>query len=240
VATVRAVKPFLRASLLLVVAVLGAVLVVDQQAGSPSPSPSTGPTAGPAAQRLEAVRTVPSRPDVPGYERDCGSGAACVFGPSWTDDHAGVDGHDGCDTRNNVLQRQLRDIAFRPGTRDCVVVAGTLDDPYTGRLLTFAKRDASAVQIDHLYPLALAWDMGASRWSAQRRVDFANDVARNLLAVDGRANASKGDRPPGEWMPINAAYRCDYVERFLDVALAYDLPVTPADVESMRFTLSTC
>lgn len=119
--------------------------------------------------------TSAARPDVSGYERGCGADRGCVFGPSWTDDHAGIDGHDGCDTRNDVLRRQLDGVTFRPGTHDCVVI-----------------------------------------------------------------NASKGDRSPGEWMPINRAFRCEYIDRFLDVALAYDLPVTRADVRSMRFTLATC
>lgn len=199
-------------------------------------------TAEPAATdpSLASLRVVDTRPDVAGYDRGCGPDEACVFGPAWTDDHAGLDGHNGCDTRNDVLRRSMGDVRFRSGTHDCVVIAGTLDDPYTGRTLTFAKQDASAVQIDHLFPLALAWDMGASTWPRQRRIDFANDVALNLLAVDGRANASKGDRGPGEWMPIARGFRCDYVRRFLRVAHAYDLAVTTADVESMRFTLSTC
>lgn len=239
-ATVRTVKK--RVLVVVVAVIVAGFALLDSRDGSapPGPAPSSAAARADAASALAAVRTVRSRPDVPGYERDCGTGLGCVFGPSWTDDHAGTDGHDGCDTRNNVLQRQLDDIVLRPGTRDCVVVAGTLDDPFTGRALTFAKQDASAVQIDHLYPLALAWDMGASRWSQQRRIDFANDVDRNLLAVDGRANASKGDRSPGEWMPINKDFRCDYVERFLDVAVAYDLPITTTDAESIRFTLDTC
>jgi hypothetical protein len=223
--------------LVLLASVLIGALVLDRVPGAESPT--QGP-AIPADPSLAAVRTVDVRPDVPGYDRGCGAGEGCVFGPSWTDDHAGVDGHDGCDTRNNVLQRQLHDLRFRPGTHDCVVVAGTLDDPYTGRVLTFAKAEASKVQIDHLFPLALAWDMGASTWTRERRVDFANDVALNLLAVDGGANASKGDRGPGEWMPIARGFRCEYVERFVRVAVAYDLAITTADADSVRHTLGTC
>ena len=77
------------------------------------------------------------------------------------------------------------------------------------------------MQIDHLYPLARAWDMGAARWPLRRRIDFANDQAANLLAVDGPANASKNDAGPGEWMPINRSYRCTYVLRYLQVARKY-------------------
>lgn len=82
--------------------------------------------------------------------------------------------------------------------------------------------------------------MGASAWSTQRRTDFANDIALNLLAVDGRSNASNGDRGPGEWLPISRGFRCSYVKRVLGVAVAYDLALTAANVGSVRFALSTC
>lgn len=202
-------------------------------------------TPGPAApsgdveELLAQVRIVPSRPDPGGYDRSCRRGHACVFGPAWTDDHHGAGGHDGCDTRNNVLAAQLRDVAHRPGS-SCVVIRGTLDDPYTGDTINWTKTHASAVQVDHVYPLALAWDMGAVGWPAQRRVDFANDQRRNLLAVDARANESKGDQGPATWLPINRTFRCSYVARFLEVAIAYELPITRSDAVSVRHTARGC
>ena len=71
--------------------------------------------------------------------------------------------------------------------------------------------------------------MGAARWPLQRRIDFANDQAANLLAVDGAANASKNDDGPGEWMPLNRGYRCTFVLRYHQVARKYQLPITAAD-----------
>jgi hypothetical protein len=59
-------------------------------------------------------------------------------------------------------------VVFAEGS-GCVVVSGTLHDPYTGTFIPFSKADASAVQIDHLYPLAQAYDMGAAGWSQDRR-----------------------------------------------------------------------
>jgi hypothetical protein len=82
--------------------------------------------------------------------------------------------------------------------------------------------------------------MGASEWTQQRRIDFANDQAINLLAVDGRANQAKGDSGPGEWMPINKDYRCAYAAGFLRVAVAYGLPITQADAESIKHTAQGC
>lgn len=77
-------------------------------------------------------------------------------------------------------------------------------------------------------------------WSVQRRIDFANDVADNLLAVDGSANASKSDQGPGEWLPINKSFRCTYVLRYLHVANKYDLAITRADQQSAKTIASSC
>lgn len=197
-------------------------------------------TGAQVALLLDRVKVVDTRPETPGYERGCSPGEGCVFGPAWTDDHNGTGGHNGCGTRDDVLAAQLTEVVFRPGSRQCVVIAGLLQDPYTGVPIEFRKAEASKVQIDHIYPLALAWDMGASTWVKQRRVDFANDRA-NLLAVDGRANLTKGDRGPAGWdVPLNASYRCTYIKRFLTVALGYDLPITKADAETIRNTAARC
>jgi hypothetical protein len=127
------------------------------------------------------------------------------------------------------------------GRSRCVVITGTLPtDPYTGRRLEFRKTEATKVQIDHVYPLARAWDMGAARWPRQRRVDFANDQAVNLLAVDRPANASKDDDGPGEWMPINRSYRCTYVLQYLQVAHEYALPITAADRDAAQTITRSC
>ena len=195
-------------------------------------SPANGP-ANLISAELRRVRVIAARPDVPGYRRD-------QFGPTWTDDHAGRGGHNGCDTRNDVLASQLTAVQYR-GRSSCVVVAGTLPvEPYTGRRIEFRKVAASKVQIDHLYPLARAWDMGAAGWPLQRRVDFANDEAANLLAVDGPANASKNDAGPGEWLPLSRGYRCTYVLRYLQVARKYTLPITAADRDAALAITRAC
>ncbi|TCO43631.1 uncharacterized protein DUF1524 [Kribbella antiqua] len=205
-------------------------------AGPAQSSPSSTSYSGSARlilAELGRVRVVATRPEVPGYQRD-------QFGQTWTDDHDGRGGHNGCDTRNDVLAEQLAAVRYRSKSR-CVVVAGTLaTDPYTGRHIEFRKAAAAKVQIDHVYPLARAWDMGAAGWPKQRRVDFANDETANLLAVDGPANASKGDDGPGEWLPINRGYRCTYVLRYLQVARKYALPITTADRDTARAITRSC
>jgi hypothetical protein len=95
------------------------------------------------------------------------------------------------------------------------------------------------VQIDHIVPLAYAWRMGAAAWSPERRRQFANDPG-NLLAVSGRANASKGDSGPGEWMPVNRGYACPYARKFVAVAYGWRLAVTAPDKAALRLALHTC
>ncbi|RVW05960.1 HNH endonuclease family protein [Rhodococcus spongiicola] len=207
--------------------------------GAPGPAPGS-PSRAAVDDLLSRVEVVPARPDVPGYERGCRAGQACVFGPSWSDDHSGRGGHDGCDTRNNVLSVDLTDVVFRQGTHDCVVVSGTLADPYSGQRIDFTKQDANAVQIDHVYPLAAAWDLGAAAWSPELRRDFANDITYNLLAVDGPENQAKSDSTPSQWLPPEPASHCFYVGKYLSVAVRYGLPITAADRDTIETIAARC
>lgn len=189
---------------------------------------------------LAAVAVVDTRVHTPGYERDCASGHGCVFGPAWTDDTDAPGGHNGCDTRDDVLGGQLRGVSYRPGGHRCVVIAGTLLDPYTGKRIEFRKRDAGAVQIDHVYPLAAAWDMGAAHWPRSLRERFANDTTYNLLAVDGKANQDKGDKTPADWLPPSVAGRCFYAGKYLTAATHYRLPISAGDRRTLAGIAATC
>jgi hypothetical protein len=157
-----------------------------------------------------------------------------VFGPAWAD----VD-HNGCDTRNDVLHRDLTGIELRPGTHDCVVVAGTLDDPYTGVRVSFAKARASRVQIDHVVPLAAAWAQGAASWTAAQREQFANDPG-NLIATQSGPNESKGDDTADEWVPPNAAFDCTYARVTVTVKQRYALSVTATEAAALQRLLAAC
>lgn len=180
-----------------------------------------------AARRLVAkVRTATAGPRT-GYARD-------EFGPAWTDRAQGVPwAGNGCDTRDDILRRDMTQVEFRAGTGDCVVVAGRLANPYLGDVITFLKVHATRVQIDHVIPLALAWDMGAARWTKAKRVRLANDPL-NLLAVDQRSNAQKSDGGPAEWLPARPTIRCAYSVRVAQVARRYAMPVTRDDKATMR------
>lgn len=201
----------------------------------PALSPLTNPDgllpslgAVPPDDSAAAIATISAVPTAApgaaaGYERSCSPGDGCVFGTSWTDDSAAAMGHDGCDTRNNILGRDGTHTNFKAG-QTCKVLSTELLDPYTGLELT----TLGEIQIDHVYPLALAWRMGAAGWSLQTRIAFANDPL-NLLAVAGEANQDKSDSGPADWMPPNTAVHCSYAVRFAQVATRYGLPMTASD-----------
>lgn len=191
------------------------------ESGAPSREPASGDEARARAD-LSGLR-IASEGDGGGYERD-------KFGTRWKD----ID-RNGCDQRNDVLARDLDDI----GTKGrCVVMSGRLRDPYSGKETTFTKEKAAEVQIDHVYPLALAWRMGASRWSEDERERFANDHA-NLLAVWGVTNRQKSDSGPGEWKP-QKGFQCTYAIKYIAVAAKYSLPVTRADHDALQNFLGRC
>ncbi|MFK4596262.1 HNH endonuclease family protein [Streptomyces pristinaespiralis] len=164
-----------------------------------------------------------------GYDRD-------EYGYAWMDTADGVPlARNGCDTRNDLLARDGKELAFRDGS-DCVVVAMTIQDPYTGRTIEWRKQDAAEVQIDHVVPLSYSWQMGAARWDEAKRRRLANDPL-NLLPVEGRANSAKSDSGPASWLPPSKPVRCSYAVRFAQVAVKYELPVTGAD---KRIMLAQC
>ena len=215
------------------------VLLVSLLVACAMPHASTAQT-GPAerlARLLEQVRLVDAPSYHPGYDRDCDPGG-CVFGRPWTDDHPGPFGHNGCDTRQDALLEQMRDIELRWGSQ-CRIYQARLRDPYTGDRLNW-RDDGYFIQIDHVYPLARAWHEGAWAWTPQRRLRFANDVDRELLAVGAEANQDKQDMTPSEWLPPWRAYRCRYLVRYLRVAVHYDLPISAADADAVRRVLPSC
>lgn len=178
-----------------------------------------------ALELIDEVRTAPrGRKDT--YDR-------ALFGQRWSDDTSDpIYGHDGCDTRNNILERDLADERHEPGTNDCVVVSGTYTSPFSGERQTFAKQMADAHHVDHVVALSYAWQMGASDWDADTRRDFANDPL-NLIVVESSLNLAKGDSDPASWLPPYKDGRCAYAVRFAAVSVEYDLPNTPANKQMM-------
>jgi len=169
-----------------------------------------------------------------GYERG-------LFGEAWTDDVAVADGHNGCDTRNDILRRDLVEVVFKPGSNGCAVLSGVLNDPYTGTSVEFRRGPGSSaeVQIDHIVALSDAWQTGAQEWDEMTRRNFANDP-RNLQATLGWVNQEKGDGDAATWLPPNTGYRCVFVARIVDVKAAYRLWVTPAEHDALARVLAGC
>jgi hypothetical protein len=160
------------------------------------------------------------------------------FGPAWSDDTNVSGGHNGCDTRNDVLARDMI-LVLAPG--GCRVQSGTLDDPYTGRVIRWRRgQDTStAVQIDHVVSLSDAWSTGAQRMTPEQRQQLANDPD-NLSAVDGPTNQAKSDHPADEWLPPNKTIHCWYVAQQIKIKSRYNLWVTTDEKSVMRSVLNHC
>ena len=158
------------------------------------------------------------------------------FGQTWADVN-----RNGCDTRNDILKRDLTDVVFREGTRNCVVESGTLIDPYSGATINFVKGEKSSmeVQIDHVVALSNAWQTGAFKLSLERRTELANDP-ENLLAVQGRLNSQKGDGDAATWLPPLKKYRCTYVSKQISIKAKYNLWVTTPEKAAMKNILAKC
>ncbi|MCR5978458.1 DUF1524 domain-containing protein [Gordonia jinghuaiqii] len=203
----------------------------------PAPSPAVTVVAAPAAdsalRKLNSL-AVKGRAPKTGYDR-------ALFGQAWSDDVGVEGGRNGCDTRNDILRRDLTDIAVKAGSHGCAVLSGSLADPYTGTTIRFVRGQStsSAVQIDHVVALSDAWQKGAQQLSAAQRADFANDP-RNLQAVDGPTNQQKGAGDAATWLPPNKSYRCTYVSRQVEVKAAYKLWVTQAEKASITSVLTGC
>lgn len=122
-----------------------------------------------------------------------------------------------------------RDAVFggwQSGVRETIVEAAGEIDPYSGQ--PFGDDNP---EVDHIFPLSAAWDLGAYDWSALERIRFANDPG-NLVLVSRKENQQKSDQLPSQWLPSDRAARCWYVERLFSVAVAYDLPLPQEDIRA--------
>lgn len=177
----------------------------------------------PAAVTLIQQLPTKGRGPLTGYSR-------AEFGPAWSDTATGdLWSGNGCRTRDDILARDLNNAGKRGA---CVVTSGVYVDPYTRDTITFTKATASKSPIDHVLPLAFAWQMGAARWDAAKRLRFANDPL-DLVTTTEKPNSSKGDSSPASWLPSNKAIRCAYVYRFAQVTTKYQLAVPAADKAMM-------
>lgn len=175
------------------------------------------------------------------------------FGRAWAFDYNANE----CNTRNDILKRDLVEITFEPSVahEKCTISSGVLIDPYSGERVEYTKGPVSsqAVQIDHVVPLAFAFAHGAWNWPADKRLAFANDPL-NLVTTAGHVNGEKSDSGlldapqsdprthhysvddgpgwPGKnqavnHFPIATSLKPGYYARFLLIAEKYQLPLGP-------------
>jgi hypothetical protein len=224
---------------LAVIAALSVIVAVQVMSATGEPDRMLAradvPTVAPGTDVLDGLVIVPQRARGYDYRR-------AAFGDAWDDNNSAPGGHNGCDTRDDILDRDLVEKTY-VSTKRCpqAVATGVLHDPYTSATIAFTRgaKVGAAVQIDHLVPLAYAWDMGARNWPDDMRLRFANDPA-NLLAVAGQVNQDKGDQGPGAWMPPNHAFWCQYAMQFTAVLRGYSLPVDQASADELRQAAATC
>ncbi|MDT0310495.1 HNH endonuclease family protein [Streptomyces sp. DSM 44917] len=155
-----------------------------------------------------------------GYDRD-------LF-PHWTTQYGN------CNTREVILQRDGTNVVT---DSNCAAVSGRWYSVYDGA----TWYAASDVDIDHLVPLAEAWDSGAGSWSTSRRQQFANDRTRpQLIAVTDNVNQAKGDQDPATWMPPRSSYHCVYARAWVQVKYYYGLSVDSAERSALSSILNGC
>jgi len=202
-----------------------AVLLVLGVAMGQAPVEASTKTAAAVLEKLAVKGRAPKT----GFDRS-------QFGPAWSD----VD-RNGCDTRNDILYRDLTSKVFKSGTRECVVLSGILLDPYSGEKISFVRGVGSSmdVQIDHVVALSNAWQTGAFKLSYDKRLSLANDPM-NLLAVKGRLNSQKSDGDAATWLPPRKDIRCAYVAQQIVVKAKYGLWITPPEKTAMVALLAKC
>ena len=181
-----------------------------------------------AAEAL-ATLAVKGRAPKTGYARS-------EFGQTWAD----VD-RNGCDTRNDILKRDLTEVLFKEKTRNCVVLSGILVDRYSGETINFVRGNITSmeVQIDHVVAMSNSWQTGAFKLTLVQRTALANDPM-NLFAVKGRLNSQKGDGDAATWLPPLKKFRCAYVAQQIAVKAKYSLWVTAPEKEAMLRILTAC
>lgn len=203
-----------------------AVLVVTVPAQASATSAPAAESTNVAAQLLlqDAVEALVVADEVrDGYDRD-------LF-KHWIDAD-----HDGCSTRAEVL---LEEATTPPETTGrCTLTGGAWHSYYDDATVDVA----GSLDIDHMVPLAEAWDSGAYNWTAQRRQDYANDLSepRALVAVTARTNRSKADQDPATWMPPHQPAHCTYITDWVTVKTRWALAVDTAEHTVLRDQAAFC
>ncbi|GGR48130.1 hypothetical protein GCM10010497_59380 [Streptomyces cinereoruber] len=150
--------------------------------------------------------------------------------------NTGLDAGDGCNTRNEVLLAEaVQEPAVAAG---CKLTGGKWISYYDNVEVS----ETGKLDIDHMVPLAEAWDSGANTWNAKRREAYANDqgAAASLVAVTARTNRSKADQDPATWMPPLPDAHCRYIGEWTATKLRWGLAVDQIEVEALKVYAEAC
>ncbi|MFF7492835.1 HNH endonuclease family protein [Streptomyces rubiginosohelvolus] len=223
---------FLSAALL-TTAFLTACSAEPVEADDPKPSPTgtTAPSGAPGGAPdkgglalAEAIRKIPVAEEKrTGYERDSFK--------HWVDED-----DDGCPTRQEVL---LAEAVTAPEQGDrCTLSGGSWTSYYDDVEVTDAKK----LDIDHMVPLAEAFDSGAYDWTPERREAYANDLGaeRSLVAVTAKTNRSKADKDPATWMPPAQSATCTYLVDWTATKLRWALSADETEQTALLELAEPC
>ncbi|MFJ8359944.1 HNH endonuclease family protein [Streptomyces sp. NPDC093984] len=212
-------KVYARRRVSILAALTGLIACVGLFNGPAASAALPTPVSGATARSYLASLTVATE-NRTGYSRD-------LF-PTWIT----ISGT--CNTREYILKRDGSNVVT---DSSCAATSGSWYSPYDGA----TWYAASDVDIDHLVPLAEAWDSGASKWTTSQRQAFANDITRpQLLAVTDNVNQAKGDQDPATWIPSRWSYVCTYVRAWVQVKYYYDLSVDSAEKSALQNYLASC
>lgn len=142
----------------------------------------------------------------------------------------------GCDSRKAVI---ISEAIVKPTVdKKCVITGGQWISIYDNVTVI----EAGKLDVDHMVPLAEAWDSGASAWDAKKREMYANDQTdpRHLIAVTGSSNRSKSDKDPTEWLPTNKAYVCEYLTNWVSIKVRWSLSVDKKEKDAITAGLKSC
>ncbi|MEU4497548.1 HNH endonuclease family protein [Streptomyces sp. NPDC023998] len=205
-----------------IAATLGAISTAALTFFGTTPAQAALPTpvSADTARSYLASLTVSAEHSLTGYSRD-------LF-PHWMT----ISGT--CNTRETVLKRDGSNVVT---DSSCAATSGSWYSPYDGA----TWNAASDVDIDHLIPLAEAWDSGADNWTTTKRQALANDLTQpQLLAVTDNVNQSKGDQDPATWWPSRTTYHCTYARAWVQVKYYYGLAVDSAEKSALSSVLNGC
>ncbi len=201
---------------------LSACLVGTLGALAPAAAAQEAPYSAPLRTAVRQLVVAPENTSA--YDREA------QFGGDWLD----VDG-DCLNTRHEVLVAESV-LAPTLSSSGCTVTAGRWTTFYDEGIYT----SPTGLQIDHLVPVAEAWDSGAQAWTQQQRIAFYNDLGYDLQPQRHACRAEPGQVRPRAGGVAAAGDVCEYVEAWTAVKIRWALTVDPAEQAALMQRADAC